>query len=91
MSTLVKEFKKGWTELEEAVSKKYPTSKDCPDFVEFLMNSGLSKLEQLQLDKVAHFRDINSMIAKGALVEDTESAMLSQEDIDALKCIRESI
>lgn len=91
MSTLVNEFQKGWTELEDAVSKKYPTSKDCADFVEFLMNSGLSKLEQSQLYKVAHFRDISSIIAEGTIVEGTESAILSREDIDALNRIRESI
>lgn len=91
MNTLVNEFKKGWTELKDAVLKKYPTSKDCSDFVEFLMNSGLSKLEQSQLDKVAHFRDISSIITEGTPVEGTESAIISREDIDILKDIRESI
>lgn len=91
MNILVNEFEKGWIELRDVVLKKYPTSKDCSDFVEFLMNSGLSNLGQLQLDKVAHFRDINSIIAEGALVEGSESAIISQEDIDTLKDIRESI
>ena len=88
-------FLQSWNDLKNIVLEKFPTANDCIDHVEFLKNSGLSKLDKAQIGKLLLLRNIHDVIEKcqktGFGVEEAMSASITEELISELKEITAAI